>query len=94
VSRCTVEDGTAGRMPDRKRDEVRRLLDGPHPPVPTDLALRALERGRRMETRRRAVRALLVCVLVAAVIAVAVAVAVAAPWRGGGGPQSPPPVTW
>jgi ferric-dicitrate binding protein FerR (iron transport regulator) len=94
VSRCTVEDGAGGRMPDRKQDEVRRLLDSPHPPVPTDLALRALERGRRLETRRHLLRALLVVVLLAAVIAAAIALAAAAPWAGDQGPQSPPPVTW
>ncbi|WP_030623305.1 hypothetical protein [Streptomyces sclerotialus] len=39
--------------PDRKEAEVRRMLDGPHSPVPPDLALRAAVRGRRLLLRRR-----------------------------------------
>ncbi|WP_181138476.1 hypothetical protein [Streptomyces sp. Ru73] len=39
--------------PDRKEAEVRRMLDGPHPLVPPDLAVRAAVRGRRLLFRRR-----------------------------------------
>jgi hypothetical protein len=53
---------------DRKEDEVRRLLDGPHPVVPVDLAPRAAERGRRVLARRRVLHAVLWTLLVAAVV--------------------------
>ena len=54
--------------PDRKEEHVRRLLDGPHPPVPVDLAARAAERGRRLLRRRRTVHAALWVLLFAALV--------------------------
>ncbi|MFF4949577.1 hypothetical protein ACWC2K_09340 [Streptomyces chattanoogensis] len=42
--------------PDRKETEVRRMLAGPPPPVPPDLAVRAAARGRRLLARRRLLR--------------------------------------
>ncbi|MGI5259912.1 hypothetical protein [Streptomyces angustmyceticus] len=45
-------------LPDRKETEVRRMLAGPHPLVPPDLADRALARGRRLLARRRLLRRL------------------------------------
>ncbi|SCK10668.1 hypothetical protein YUYDRAFT_00825 [Streptomyces sp. ScaeMP-e48] len=41
---------------DRKADEVRRMLEGPHPPVPAGLADRAARRGARLLRLRRGVR--------------------------------------
>ncbi|MFI9047665.1 hypothetical protein [Streptomyces sp. NPDC053427] len=41
---------------DREETEVRRMLAGPHPPVPPDLAVRATARGRRLLARRRLLR--------------------------------------
>ncbi|WNI17449.1 hypothetical protein [Actinacidiphila sp. ITFR-21] len=55
--------------PNRREDEVRRLLDTPHPMVPTDLGARAVLRGRRIVRRRRAVHAVLWLLLAAAVAA-------------------------
>ncbi|MEV6552592.1 hypothetical protein AB0M57_28360 [Streptomyces sp. NPDC051597] len=52
--------------PDRKEAEVRRLLDGPHPPVPPELAVRAAELGRRLLRRRQAARRLMWLVILAA----------------------------
>ncbi|MCM2421285.1 hypothetical protein C8250_026735 [Streptomyces sp. So13.3] len=54
--------------PDRKEEEVRRVLDTPHPYVPADLAERAAERGRRILRRRRVVHQLLWLLLVAAIV--------------------------
>ncbi|GGN41271.1 hypothetical protein GCM10012285_20310 [Streptomyces kronopolitis] len=56
-------------LPDRKQDEVRRMLAGPYPRVPPDLAARAAERGRRLLARRTLLRRLgwllALCALVA-----------------------------
>jgi ferric-dicitrate binding protein FerR (iron transport regulator) len=65
----------------RTEDQVRQMLDVPHPQVPADLAERAAEHGGRMLRRRRAVRALLVLVLCAAVVAFLVWAMVAEPWQ-------------
>ncbi|WP_225847653.1 hypothetical protein [Streptomyces sp. HPF1205] len=66
-------------LPNRRDDEVRRLLDTPHPAVPVDLAARAALRGRRIVHRRRVVRTLLWTLALAALIAGAVLAAVL--WR-------------
>lgn len=55
--------------PDRKEEEVRRILDTPHPYVPAELAERSAERGRRILRRRRVVHQLLWLLLVAAIVA-------------------------
>ncbi|MFJ4844253.1 MULTISPECIES: hypothetical protein [unclassified Streptomyces] len=59
----------------RKEDQVRRLLDGPHPVVPAGLALSAAERGRRLIARRRVLRLVLWVLLLAALTAALVAAA-------------------
>lgn len=58
--------------PNRRDDEVRRLLDTPHPAVPLDLAARAVLRGRRIVHRRRVIHAVLWVLALAAVITGAV----------------------
>ncbi|MEU3463710.1 hypothetical protein ABZ721_27645 [Streptomyces sp. NPDC006733] len=55
--------------PDRKEEEVRRILDTPHPYVPAELAERAAARGRRILRRRRALHRLLWLLLLAAIVA-------------------------
>ncbi|MEU6081414.1 hypothetical protein [Streptomyces sp. NPDC047108] len=67
-------------LPDRKQEEVRRMLDGPHPVVPPDLAARAAEHGRQLLARRRVVRAAVWVVLLAAAVAFAAWAVVAQPW--------------
>jgi hypothetical protein len=57
------------RAPNRRDDEVRQLLDTPHPAVPADLVARATVRGRRTVRRRRVRRQVLWVLLVAAVVA-------------------------
>lgn len=65
----------------RREDEVRRMLEGPHPQVPADLAASAAERGARLLRRRRALRRLWVLTLVAAVTAFTVWVLAVRPWE-------------
>ncbi|MGP8299448.1 hypothetical protein ACTPOK_16310 [Streptomyces inhibens] len=71
-------------LPDRKETEVRRMLAGPHPLVPPDLAGRAAARGRRRKARRRALRRIGWLLALLALTALAWAV-IAQPW-------TPPPV--
>ncbi|UGY93340.1 hypothetical protein [Streptomyces gobiensis] len=75
--------------PDRKEEQVRRLLDGPHPPVPPDLTARAALRGHRLLRRRRAARAALWALLCLAVLALTV-------WavRTPPAPATPPGFSW
>jgi len=56
-------------LPNRRDDEVRRLLDTPHPVVPIDLTSRAAVRGRGILRRRRAFHTALWALLLAAAIA-------------------------
>ncbi|MER7787504.1 hypothetical protein [Streptomyces sp. NPDC097640] len=81
-------------FPDRKEDEVRRMLDGPYPAVPPDLPGRAATRGRRMLRRLRAVRAAGWVLLISAVIAFAVWAAIVQPWTIPPTDTSPPVEGW
>ncbi|MFD5100524.1 hypothetical protein [Streptomyces albidochromogenes] len=67
-------------MSDRKQDEVRRMLETPHPPVPSDLGTRAAERGARLLRRRVLTRRLLCLLLALAAVAFAVWAALEQPW--------------
>ncbi|MDK0521772.1 hypothetical protein [Streptomyces sp. ML-6] len=64
-----------------REDEVRRMLDGPHPQVPADLAQRAAERGGRLLRRQLFARRALFLVACAAVAAFAVWASVVHPWE-------------
>ncbi|MFJ5719097.1 hypothetical protein [Streptomyces sp. NPDC093149] len=64
-----------------RENEVRRMLDGPHPQVPTDLARRAAERGARLLRRRRLARRLALLVAFAAVVAFTVWAVRVQPWQ-------------
>ncbi|WP_063762366.1 hypothetical protein [Streptomyces sp. NRRL F-5123] len=59
----------------RRDDEVRRLLDTPHPIVPAGLVAEATARGRRT-VRRRRVLARALWVLLAAAVAAGIVLAV------------------
>ncbi|MCD9142699.1 hypothetical protein [Streptomyces albireticuli] len=65
---------------DRKEEEIRRMLDLRHPPLPPGLAARAAGRGRRALRRRRALRAVGWVLLVAGVVAFSVWAALTEPW--------------
>jgi ferric-dicitrate binding protein FerR (iron transport regulator) len=85
---------SGGYVPDRKEAEVRRMLDGPYPLVPPDLAARAAEQGRRIMARRRAVRIVLWTVLLVAAAAFAVWAAIAKPWIAPPTDTTPPLDGW
>ncbi|GAA1527307.1 hypothetical protein GCM10009730_40270 [Streptomyces albidochromogenes] len=67
-------------MSDRTQDEVRRMLETPHPPVPADLGTRAAERGARLLRRRVLARRLLWLLLALVAVAFAVWAALEQPW--------------
>ncbi|MDX3238691.1 hypothetical protein PV392_23960 [Streptomyces sp. ME03-5709C] len=75
----------------RKEDEVRRLLGGPYPAVPVDLAPRAAERGRRVLARRRVRHAVLWTLLL---VGIAVALVLAALGWPTAQPLETTPDTW
>ncbi|MGW0464147.1 hypothetical protein ACWDX6_02570 [Streptomyces sp. NPDC003027] len=80
--------------PERPEDQVRRMLESPHPQVPGDLAARAVERGTRLLHRGRMVRRVLWTLLAAAVIAFAVWASVAEPWAVPPAGTTPPLEGW
>ncbi|MFD4942894.1 hypothetical protein ACFVYE_17105 [Streptomyces sp. NPDC058239] len=77
-----------------REDEVRRMLDGPHPQVPADLAQRAAERGGRLLHRRRFARRLALLVAFAAVVAFTVWALKAQPWQLPPTETTPPLDSW
>lgn len=78
----------------RKEDEVRRMLETPHPQVPAELAARAAERGGRLLRRRRVLRRLGVLALVAAVTAFTVWALLVQPWQAPPAEITPPLDGW
>ncbi|MFB6823404.1 hypothetical protein ACFCXA_17665 [Streptomyces virginiae] len=81
-------------IPDRKEAQVRQLLQGPYPPVPTGLAAGAAARGDRLLRRRRAVRRLGWAVLFAAAVAFVVWASLTHPWTAPPTGISPPLQGW
>ncbi|MFC9246835.1 hypothetical protein ACFT7S_23415 [Streptomyces sp. NPDC057136] len=80
--------------PDRKVDEVRRMLEVPRPQVPADLALRSAERGARLLRRHRAARRVAMCLMCAAVVAFVVWAGVTRPWEVPPAGTTPPLEGW
>ncbi|MFF3015776.1 hypothetical protein [Streptomyces sp. NPDC057939] len=80
--------------PDRKEDQVRKLLEGPHPMVPAGLAAAAATHGRRLLRRRRALRRLGWSVLFAAAVAFTVWASLTRPWVTPPSGISPPLEGW
>jgi hypothetical protein len=80
------------RLPNRRDDEVRRLLDTPHPVVPLDLTARAMARGRRIVHRRLITQRVLWAVLFAALVAGIVLAALA--WPDTPATTTPTDGTW
>lgn len=78
----------------RKEDEVRRMLEGPHPQVPADLAERATELGGRVLRRRRALRRLGLLALIAAVAVFTVWALMVQPWQAPPAETTPPLGGW
>ncbi|MGW7313232.1 hypothetical protein [Streptomyces sp. NPDC054854] len=80
--------------PDRKEDQVRKLMEGPHPAVPAGLAAAAATHGRRLLRRRRALRRLGWSVLFAAAVAFTVWASLTRPWVIPPSGVSPPLEGW
>ncbi|MFJ2089706.1 hypothetical protein ACIOEW_10590 [Streptomyces sp. NPDC087901] len=78
----------------RREDEVRRMLDTPHPQVPAELAARAAERGDRLLRRRRVLGRLWLLTAAAVVVAFAVWAVVAQPWQVPPAETTPPLEGW
>ncbi|MFJ6746963.1 MULTISPECIES: hypothetical protein [unclassified Streptomyces] len=81
-------------LPDRKETEVRRMLAGPHPLVPPDLAARSLSRGNRLLAHRRLLRRVGWVVALVALAALLSWAAVAQPWLLPPAHTTPPPEGW
>ncbi|MEU4891186.1 hypothetical protein AB0B12_03650 [Streptomyces sp. NPDC044780] len=81
-------------LPDRKENEVRRMLEGPHPALPPDLADRAAERGRRLLRRHRVLRTVGWLLLLAAAVAFGVWAAIVEPWTAPPTDTTPPLEGW
>ncbi|MGW6565558.1 hypothetical protein [Streptomyces sp. NPDC054975] len=79
---------------DDKEDEVRRMLESPHPQVPADLAGRAVARGTRLLRRGRAVRRALWALAFVAVLVFVVWASVAEPWHVPPAKTTPPLEGW
>ncbi|MEN8653611.1 hypothetical protein ABCR94_24135 [Streptomyces sp. 21So2-11] len=79
---------------DRKENEVRRMLDGAHPPVPADLGARAAERGERLLRRNVVARRVMWVLLMAVIVAFAVWVSVEQPWVTPPSDTAPPLEGW
>ncbi|MFF3288008.1 hypothetical protein [Streptomyces sp. NPDC003023] len=80
--------------PERKEDEVRRMMDTAHPVVPPGLGPRAAEQGARRLRRHRAARRAWILLLVAAVIACVVWATVTQPWVVPPSETTPPLEGW
>ncbi|MFB8438440.1 hypothetical protein ACFC7A_05260 [Streptomyces niveus] len=78
----------------RKEDEVRRMLDLPHPKVPVDLTARASAHGARVLNRRRTWRLLLWLLVTVAVAAFTVWASAAEPWTVPPSDTTPPLEGW
>ncbi|MFD4766757.1 hypothetical protein [Streptomyces niveus] len=78
----------------RKEDEVRRMLDLPHPKVPVDLTARASDHGARLLNRRRTWRLLLWLLVTVAVVAFTVWASAAEPWTVPPSDMTPPLEGW
>ncbi|PZT78003.1 MULTISPECIES: hypothetical protein [unclassified Streptomyces] len=76
----------------RREEQVRRMLEGPRPQVPAELAARAARRGGRLLRRRRLLRRLGLLLLVAGVAAFTVWALVARPWEAP--PATTTPAGW
>ena len=79
---------------DRREEEVRRLMDGPHPQVPPDFAHTAIVRGQRVLRRRRLTRHISVVVGLAVLLVFTVWAVHTQPWQTDTTPTTPPGIGW
>ncbi|MEU6630534.1 hypothetical protein ABZ905_19970 [Streptomyces parvus] len=86
---------SAGRRdPDPREEQVRRMLDGPHPVVPPDLAARAVRHGGRRLRLRRAAHRTAGWLLAVVLVAFLVWVGVEQPWATEPAQVTPPLEGW
>ncbi|MER5274788.1 hypothetical protein ABT025_03395 [Streptomyces sp. NPDC002809] len=78
----------------RREDEIRRMLDTPHPQVPAELAARAAERGARLLRCRRVLFRLWLLTAAAGVVAFTVWAVVVQPWQVPPAETTPPLDGW
>ncbi|WP_328300483.1 hypothetical protein OG389_23890 [Streptomyces sp. NBC_00435] len=76
--------------PDRREAHVKRLLEGPYPAVPADLAAGAAARGDRLLRRRRTVRRIGWMLVFAALVAFVVWASLTHAWTAPSSEVSPP----
>ncbi|MCT2594599.1 hypothetical protein LHJ74_32615 [Streptomyces sp. N2-109] len=67
-------------FPDRKQEEVRKMLDTATVPIPPDLGTRAAFRGGRLRRRRHALRTVLWTLAFLAAVAFAAWAVAVEPW--------------
>ncbi|MFD0042166.1 hypothetical protein ACFVIZ_31520 [Streptomyces anulatus] len=79
---------------DPREEQVRRMLDGPHPALPPDLAARAVRRGGRRLRRRRAVRRTAGWLLAVVLVVFLVRIGVEQPWATEPAQVTPPLEGW
>ncbi|MEV6434485.1 hypothetical protein [Streptomyces anulatus] len=79
---------------DPREEQVRRMLDGPHPALPPDLAARAVRRGGRRMRQRRAVRRTAGWLLAVVLAVFLVWVGVEQPWTTEPAQVTPPLEGW
>ncbi|MFD7746378.1 hypothetical protein ACFV2V_14780 [Streptomyces sp. NPDC059698] len=79
---------------DPREERVRRMLDGPHPVLPPDLAARAVRQGGRRLRWRRAVERTAAWSLAAVLVAVLVWAGVEQPWATEPAQVTPPLEGW
>ncbi|MFF5769123.1 hypothetical protein ACFY8V_02935 [Streptomyces californicus] len=84
----------SGDRPDPREEQVRRMLDGPHPVLPPDLAARAAHRGGRRLRWRRAAHRTAVWLLAALLVAVLVWAGFEQPWTAEPAQVTPPLEGW
>ncbi|OWA24591.1 hypothetical protein [Streptomyces sp. CS057] len=84
----------SGGRRDPREEQVRRMLDGPHPALPPDLAARAVRRGGRRLRRRRAVRRTAGWLLAVVLVVFLVRVGVEQPWATEPAQVTPPLEGW
>lgn len=79
---------------DPRAEQIRRMLDGPHPALPPDLAARAARRGGRSLRRRRAVHRTARWLLGAALAVFLVWAGIEQPWDPEPARVTPPLEGW
>ncbi|MFH9298243.1 hypothetical protein [Streptomyces sp. NPDC017520] len=84
----------SGDRRDPREERIRRMLDGPHPVLPPDLAMRAVRHGGRRLRLRRAVRRTALWLAAVALVVFLVWAGVEQPWETEPAQVTPPLEGW